>query len=105
MGGYSAEANVDQIKVYKKAFPGSKPQCLFCHVDKIPKKEVGQHDLNAYGTKVKETAAQITEETFKKVGAFEDFKEEGELTTEAAEAESPCDETDEGCAEGISEDK
>jgi hypothetical protein len=74
-GVYRAEANIDQVKIYKKSFPEAKPKCFFCHLDKIPKKDAGMHDMSAYGTKVKETAGEITEETYTKVGAFEDFKE------------------------------
>ena len=91
-----AQANVDQVKVYKKAFPDSKPKCLFCHVDKLPKKDVGMHDLNAYGTKVKETAAEITEAAYQKVGPFEAFKEDAGGTGEEA-AQSSCGESGEEC--------
>src|SRR3989338_6750899 len=98
MGVYQAEANVDEIKVYKNAFPGSKPQCIFCHIEKIPKKDAGLHDLNAYGTKVKSTDPEITEETFKKVGAFEDFKEEGVPAADGeTQTEPACDPADAEC--------
>ena len=76
VGPYPAEANVGQIKLYKEAFPGTKPSCLFCHLDKIPKKDDGMHDLSAYGAKVKETDEEVTAESYTKVGAYEDFKEE-----------------------------
>src|SRR3989338_4608366 len=77
IGAFPAEADMNQIKLYKEAFPETKPQCLFCHVDKLPKKDAGMHDLSAYGIKVKETDTEIKAETYTKVGAFEDFKEEG----------------------------
>ena len=74
--GVRAQANVEQTKVYKEAFPGAKIKCIDCHVDAIPKKDEGKHEWNAYGKKVKETAAKPTTETYKKVGKVEDFKEE-----------------------------
>jgi len=33
-----AQANMDIRKLYKGAFEGSKPKCIMCHVDKLPKK-------------------------------------------------------------------
>ncbi len=76
--GKNAAANVEQIKVYKKVFPESKPQCIMCHIDKIPKKEDGKHELNAYGLKVKQTKVEMdaapNEETYKKVGSAEEFE-------------------------------
>ncbi len=75
-GGGIAIANVDQVKIYKKIFPESKPQCIMCHVDKLPKKDDGLHELNAYGKKVKETKMEEkpTEETYQKVGSAEEFE-------------------------------
>ena len=80
------QADVNQIKAYKAAFPDAKPKCVDCHVDAIPKKDEGKHNWTAYGLKVKETAAQSatakpvnvkpTAETYKKVGKAEDYKEE-----------------------------
>ena len=70
------QADVNQIKAYKEAFPDAKPKCINCHVDAIPKKDEGKHVLNAYGLKVKETASKPTAETYKKVGKVEDYKEE-----------------------------
>jgi hypothetical protein len=63
-------ANVGQIKEYKKAFPDAKPKCIQCHAVEKPKKEDGQHDLNAYGKKVKDAAkAQPpTDAAYKAVG-------------------------------------
>ena len=76
--GASAQADVNQIKLYKEAFPDAKPKCIDCHVDAIPKKDEGKHEWNAYGKKVKEISkeAKPTAETYKKVGKAGDFKEE-----------------------------
>ena len=63
-----ARADVQQIKVYKEAFPDAKPKCLFCHVDALPKKDDGKHELSAYGKKIKEISATPTAETYKKAG-------------------------------------
>lgn len=73
VGNTIAMADVDQIKLYKAAYPDAKPKCIFCHVDKLPKKDEGMHEPNAYGKKVRE-AAEITAETYKEVGTFEDFE-------------------------------
>ncbi len=73
VGNTFAMANVDQIKLYKAAYPDAKPKCTFCHVDKLPKKDDGMHEPNAYGKKVRE-AAEITADTYKQVGTFEDFE-------------------------------
>jgi hypothetical protein len=72
-----AQANIKQSKMYKEAFDGSKPKCIDCHVSDKPKKEDGQHELNDYGLAVKAAAAaeaEITADTYKQVGASEDFK-------------------------------
>lgn len=74
LGNSLVMANVNQIKFYKAAFPDSKPKCTFCHVDKLPKKDEGLHEWNAYGKKVKETDEKITADTYKKVGTVEDFE-------------------------------
>ena len=78
MWSAKGQANVDQIKAYKEAFPDAKPKCIDCHVDAIPKKDEGKHGWNAYGKKVKETAASAkpTADTYKKIGKAEDYKEE-----------------------------
>ena len=47
-------ASVETLKVYREVNPDLKPNCLYCHVDKMPKKEDGKHELNAYGLKLKE---------------------------------------------------
>ena len=64
-------ADPEQIKIYKKVFPDSKPKCASCHVDEKPKKEDGKHDLNVYGLKVKAIDQKPTEETYKKAGSLE----------------------------------
>ena len=68
-------ANMGQMKLYKEAFPGTTPKCIQCHMDKVPKKDDGMHDPNAYGAKIREEGAgDITVETYKKVGTIEDFE-------------------------------
>jgi hypothetical protein len=47
-----AWATMDQAKLYKEVFGGEKPKCIVCHVDKLPKKDDGKHDLNEYGKKL-----------------------------------------------------
>ena len=65
----SANANVEQLKVYKKAFD-DKPKCIHCPVDEKPKKDSGLHELNEYGKKVMQAAGDETptEETYKAIG-------------------------------------
>ena len=81
---FIAFANLEQQKLYKTAFPDSKPKCITCHVDAIPKKDEGKHDWNAYGKEVKkqavrQQAAQKTTkptlETYKAVGPAEKFQD------------------------------
>lgn len=75
LGNSLVTANMNQIKLYKAAFPDSKPKCTFCHIDKLPKKDEGMHELNAYGNKVRETATEDrTTETFNQIGTYEDFE-------------------------------
>lgn len=70
-------ANPDQMKLYKKAYPDvSKPQCIFCHVDKVPKKADDEHDLNPYGLKAQEMSPPPTQETYKAIGRHDEFKAE-----------------------------
>lgn len=69
-----AMADVEQVKLYKAAFPDAKPKCIFCHVDKLPKKDEGMHEPSAYGKKVREAATEITADIYKQVGTFEDFE-------------------------------
>ena len=80
-GSVPAEANIKMMKAYKGAFPGAKPKCLFCHVNKMPKKGDGVHEFNAYGLKVKSIDEIPTEETFKQAGTVEDFKAKNEEAT------------------------
>ena len=70
-----ATANVKYLKVYKDAYPDPKPQCMFCHVDKLPKKDDGKHDLNEYGKKVKEAAKTPEEVNFTEVGPYDEKAE------------------------------
>lgn len=70
----SARADMKQIKAYKEAFPSESPKCTACHVDSIPKKDDGKHELNEYGQKVVKECAAPTAETYKKVGKAEEVK-------------------------------
>lgn len=63
-----ALANLEQVKIYKEAFPGEKPKCTNCHVDKMPKKDDGKHEWNEYGLKVKKVKEKPDVETYKTVG-------------------------------------
>jgi len=81
-GALLAWANVNEIKLYKEAFPDAKPKCINCHVDALPKKDEGKHEANAYGKAIKEQAAKEqaikeakpTVETYKAVGPVEKFQ-------------------------------
>ncbi len=70
LSGAVAKADMAQIKAYKDAYPGARPKCISCHVDKMPKKENGQHDLNSYGKAIIKAAGTTipTADTYKKVG-------------------------------------
>jgi hypothetical protein len=87
-----AHANLTLIKAYQGAFPdASKPKCIDCHVDKMPKKD-GSHDNNDYGNAVKAVVIKAAggkaptidadkdayiaayKDGFNKVGKIEDFK-------------------------------
>src|SRR3989344_2784640 len=81
LGNSFVMANVEQIKLYKAAYPDSKPKCIFCHIEKLPKKDEGMHEPSAYGKKVRE-AAEITADTYKQVGTFEDFEAQQNQTQE-----------------------
>ena len=72
--GIPVHANMKQIKFYKEIYPDAKPKCIQCHMVALPKKEDGQHELNAYGQAVKKAASEPTAETYKQVGKAEDFK-------------------------------
>jgi len=69
-----ASASLKQIKLYKEAFPDAKLKCIECHVDEKPKKDDGQHEPNDYGKAVLSTDKEPTVDTYKKVGAIENFK-------------------------------
>lgn len=73
LGSTLVAANMHQIKLYKTAFPGTAPKCTICHIGKMPKKEEGKHELNAYGKKIRE-AQEITAETYTQVGTYEEFE-------------------------------
>ena len=68
-------ANIKQVKAYKEAFPGEKPKCACCHTSEKPKKEDGQHDLNAYGKKVVEINKEADVVAYKKAGSNNCSKE------------------------------
>lgn len=74
----SAQADMKEMNFYKEAFPDAKIKCGDCHVNAMPKKEGGKHELNAYGKALVEEAAKtdgkVTVDTIKKVGKVEDFK-------------------------------
>lgn len=63
-----ALADVKQIKAYKEAYPDAKPKCIWCHTVEKPKKEDGQHELNAYGKKVKALATEPGAADYKAAG-------------------------------------
>ncbi len=69
-----ARADMKQIKAYKEAFPGEAPKCVACHVDSLPKKDDGKHELNEYGQKVTKENPEPTAETYQKVGKAEEVK-------------------------------
>ena len=68
-----AHADLKQIKVYKETYPDAKPKCINCHVDKMPKKDDGQHEPNDYGKAAIKAAKAAgvekpTAETYKTIG-------------------------------------
>ncbi len=63
-----AFATLDQAKLYQSALGKDKPKCQGCHVDKIPKKDDGKHEMNDYGKKLIAVKAQPDEATYKQVG-------------------------------------
>ena len=71
-----AFASFSQIKEYKQTYPDAKPKCVECHVDKMPKKDDGKHELNDYGKAAVKAAGtnKPTADTYKTVGKIEDFK-------------------------------
>jgi glutamyl-tRNA reductase len=91
----TSHANVKQLKTYREVYPDYKPGCVYCHLDEKPKKEDGQHELNAYGMKLKElmNGQELTADMVNSVGKHEDFK--AEETQPAAETDAPAAETTE----------
>jgi hypothetical protein len=77
-----AQANMKEMKIYKEAYPDAKIKCIDCHVDAMPKKDDGKHEMNAYGKAVTAESQKAgaksdvipTVDTYKKVGKIEDFK-------------------------------
>ena len=63
----SSWANVEQIKIYKKAYSEEKPKCVHCHVAEKPKKD-GDHELNEYGKKVKAVKETIDVDSYLAAG-------------------------------------
>ena len=81
-----AQANMTQLKAYKDAYPDAKPKCIDCHVDKMPKKDDGAHELNDYGKAVVKAAQaakldKATADTYKAVGKIEDFSKNATAVT------------------------
>jgi len=78
----SAYASFTEIKNYKAAYPDATPKCIDCHVDKIPKKDDGAHELNDYGKAVVKAAGvnKPTADTYKTVGTIEDFSKNAVAT-------------------------
>jgi len=70
-----AQASLQQINAYKQAYPDTKPKCIDCHVDKIPKKDDGAHELNDYGKAVVKSAGteKPSADTYKAVGTIESY--------------------------------
>jgi len=56
-------ASVNMMKVYRELNPDLKADCTYCHVDKLPKKDDGKHELNPYGAKIKEMVEADKKET------------------------------------------
>lgn len=77
VSGLPVEADVKQFKAYKEAFPDSKPKCIMCHVKEKPTKDEGKHDLNTYGLKAQEMSPPPTAETYRALGAYENFENKG----------------------------
>ncbi len=77
VGTSLAHASLKEMKLYKEAFPDSKPKCVNCHIDEKPKKDDGQHEANDYGKAVMKAAGSepATADTYKAIGKIEDFKQ------------------------------
>ena len=81
-----AHADLSQIKAYKETYPDAKPKCIDCHVDKMPKKDDGQHDNNDYGKAAVAAAKKAgldkpTADTYKALGSIEDFAKNAPAAT------------------------
>ncbi len=83
----SSSANVDLLKYYREVNPALKADCTYCHLDKLPKKEDGKHELNAYGSELKKLldgkkASELSKdelktlsiELIKQLGRHDEFK-------------------------------
>lgn len=88
-------ANVDLLKYYREVNPALKADCTYCHLDKLPKKEDGKHELNAYGLELKKqsesqiikdmTKDQLKEvylKVLKQLGRHDEFKPTENTTEE-----------------------
>lgn len=103
VGPSLGHADVDILKVYREVNPDLKPNCMYCHLDKLPKKDPGTHELNAYGKKMQEMCLvekkEMTKdelkvfytEVFKKLGRHDSFVEgaEGESAKTGEGNEKP----------------
>jgi hypothetical protein len=80
--GAPAQGHADAklMKIYREVYPDLKPNCTYCHIDKLPKKEDGQHELNPYGKTIQEKmpgkAKDLSDEDLKKA-AVKIFQEIG----------------------------
>lgn len=97
-------ANVDQLKFYRDENPDLKPNCMYCHIDKTPKKEKGKNELNPYGKEMKklidleqtkglskDQLKAIYSNVFKKLGRHDQFKTDSESS--GANNENPPENT------------
>ncbi|MCA9400896.1 MAG: hypothetical protein KC713_04675 [Candidatus Omnitrophica bacterium] len=68
-------AGTQQLKVYRAVYPDVKPGCVYCHLDKMPKKDDGMHDLNLYGQHLKKRMGdgELTEDIVKEAGRHDEF--------------------------------
>jgi hypothetical protein len=77
-----AQAGMKDMKIYKEAYPDAKIKCIDCHVDAMPKKDDGKHEMNDYGKAVMAESQKAgakpdvspTVDMYKAVGKIEDFK-------------------------------
>ena len=83
-----SQASPGQLKIYRKIYPGLKPAYTYCHLDEKPQKDKGKHELNPYGSKLKELMGEkaLAEGMIKLAGRHDEFKaKEGEKTGVAIE--------------------